>query len=188
MSLDSEISTTAAVPITPSAAAQRMRDHRARRRRGHRCVTIELRETEIDLLIRRGLLKAEERHDRYAICNALYCHFEVRMPSGWRAVDDDHLRHDAALPQTSAGRGVTPQKAHSTSIAARSPCCSSSSKPGSNQSARVKDAARATIAKPATRNSVMRPAGRDHIVAVARQFGLTPSQVRKVPAPDKPRR
>jgi hypothetical protein len=67
------------MPMTRSGAAERMRAHRERRRKGHRCVTIELRETEIDLLIRRGLMKADARNDRYAICNALYCHFEATL-------------------------------------------------------------------------------------------------------------
>ena len=43
-----------------------------RRRQGFRCLTIELRETEIDALIRRGLLKAETRHDMDAVRLALY--------------------------------------------------------------------------------------------------------------------
>ena len=47
-------------PTTPAAA--RMRLHRDRRRRGLRCLTIELRETEIDALIRIGLLE-ERSHD-----------------------------------------------------------------------------------------------------------------------------
>jgi hypothetical protein len=37
----------------PSPAAERMRRHRDRRRDGLRCLTIELRETERDALIRR---------------------------------------------------------------------------------------------------------------------------------------
>jgi hypothetical protein len=65
-----------------SAAAERMRVHRERRRRKLRWLTIELRETEIDLLIRRGLMKADARNDRYAICNALYCHFEATLKAG----------------------------------------------------------------------------------------------------------
>ena len=40
-------------PATPSAAAERMRRHRQRRRDGLRCFMIELRETEIDALIER---------------------------------------------------------------------------------------------------------------------------------------
>ena len=38
-------------PTGPSAAAVRMRLHRDRRRYGLRCLMIELRETEIDVLI-----------------------------------------------------------------------------------------------------------------------------------------
>ena len=40
-----------------SPAAERMRLHRERRRRGLRCLVIELRETEVDALIRGGLLE-----------------------------------------------------------------------------------------------------------------------------------
>jgi hypothetical protein len=42
-----------------SPAAERMRRHRQRRRDGLRCLVIELRETEIDVLVQKGLLKAE---------------------------------------------------------------------------------------------------------------------------------
>ena len=59
-------------PATRSAAAERMRRHRERRRDGLRCLTIELRETEIDALIRKGMLKADARNDFYAIETALY--------------------------------------------------------------------------------------------------------------------
>jgi hypothetical protein len=58
--------------LIPSAAAERMRLHRQRRRLGLRCLTIELRETEIEALIHRGLLKAETRHDMDAVRKALY--------------------------------------------------------------------------------------------------------------------
>ena len=47
----------------PNLAAERMRRHRQRQRNGLRCLTIELRETEIDVLIQKGLLKAEMRND-----------------------------------------------------------------------------------------------------------------------------
>ena len=56
-------------------AAERMRLHRERRRRGLRCLMIELRETEVDALIRGGLLEQETRNDRNAVLKALYCHF-----------------------------------------------------------------------------------------------------------------
>ena len=61
--------------ITRSAAAERMRRHRERRRDGLRCLTIELRETEIDALVRMRLLEKERRNDANAIIEALYAHF-----------------------------------------------------------------------------------------------------------------
>ena len=65
-----------AAPATHSAAAERMRLHRERRRKGLRCLTIELRETEIDALIRKGMLKIDARNDQHAILNALYAHLD----------------------------------------------------------------------------------------------------------------
>ena len=61
-----------AAPATRSAAAERMRRHRERRRDGLRCLTIELRETEIDTLARNGFLEADARNDLRAIEMALY--------------------------------------------------------------------------------------------------------------------
>ena len=58
--------------VPRSAAAERMRRHRERRRDGLRCLMIELRETEIEALARNGFLKADARHDLYAIEMALY--------------------------------------------------------------------------------------------------------------------
>jgi hypothetical protein len=55
-----------------SPAAERMRRHRQRRRNGMRPLWIELRVTEIDALVRIGLLKAETRNDANAIREALY--------------------------------------------------------------------------------------------------------------------
>jgi hypothetical protein len=64
----------AGLTVTParSAAAERMRLHRERRRLGLRCLTIELRETEIDALMREGLLKSETRNDPSAVSDALH--------------------------------------------------------------------------------------------------------------------
>jgi len=59
-----------------SAAAERMRRHRERRRDGLRCLTIELRETEIDTLVRMGLLRGEVRNDPVSIIEALYAHLD----------------------------------------------------------------------------------------------------------------
>jgi hypothetical protein len=55
-----------------STPAERMRAHRQRRRDGLRCLTIELRDTEIDALVRKELLKPETRNDTSAIIDALY--------------------------------------------------------------------------------------------------------------------
>jgi hypothetical protein len=60
------------VEAARSAAALRMRRHRERRQHGLRCMTIELRETEIDALIRRGLLRDDARHDPQAVKKAFY--------------------------------------------------------------------------------------------------------------------
>jgi hypothetical protein len=49
-----------------------MRMHRERRRHGLRCLMIELRETEIDVLIVKGLLNSETRHDPHVVRQALY--------------------------------------------------------------------------------------------------------------------
>jgi hypothetical protein len=59
-------------PAIRTAAAERMRRHRQRKRDGLRCFIIELRETEIDALTRMGLLVAENRHDYGSVQSALY--------------------------------------------------------------------------------------------------------------------
>ena len=67
------------VPVIPSAAAERMRLYRERRRLGLRCLIIELRVTEIDVLVRRNLLKAETRNDMYAVRRALYQYLDQTL-------------------------------------------------------------------------------------------------------------
>jgi hypothetical protein len=57
-----------------SAAAERMRQHRERRRQGLRCLMIELHVTEIEALVRMGLLNPELRDDLEALSVALYDH------------------------------------------------------------------------------------------------------------------
>ena len=59
-----------------SAAAERMRHYRERRRQGLRCLMIELSKAEIDGLIREGLLPAEQRNEPFAITWALYDHLD----------------------------------------------------------------------------------------------------------------
>jgi hypothetical protein len=49
-----------------------MRRHRQRRRDGMRCLQLEIRDTEIEELIRRKLLKEETRNDKQAILDAFY--------------------------------------------------------------------------------------------------------------------
>jgi len=64
--------TDAAPSAAPSAAAKRMRLHRYRRKQGLLCITTELRDTEIDTLIRMGLLRNDMRNDLKAIKKALH--------------------------------------------------------------------------------------------------------------------
>jgi hypothetical protein len=49
-----------------------MRAHRQRRRDGLRCVTLEIRDGEVDALVRKQLLKPETRNDLSAIIDAFY--------------------------------------------------------------------------------------------------------------------
>jgi hypothetical protein len=55
----------------PVTTAERMRDHRRRRRNGLRCMRILLHKREIDALIERGYLTAEYRHDQEAVEGAI---------------------------------------------------------------------------------------------------------------------
>ena len=71
--------TVPAAPMSRTAAAERMRAHRQRRKSGLVCVTIELRETEITELIKRALMKADTRHDVHAIRNALHRHLDESL-------------------------------------------------------------------------------------------------------------
>lgn len=66
---------------TRSAAADRMRLHRQRRRTGLRCLTVELRVTEIDALIRIGFLTGDTRNDPCTIRDALYAHLDRTLGS-----------------------------------------------------------------------------------------------------------
>jgi hypothetical protein len=68
-----------AAPGARSPAAQRMQAHRERRRLGLRCITIQLRATEIGELIERGLLKNYERNDQIAIRDPLHAHLDLTL-------------------------------------------------------------------------------------------------------------
>ena len=74
MTNDTELTNLPRAELAPcSPAAERMRRHRERRRDGLHCVTIELRETEIDVLLGK---KVDARNDQDAIRDALYAHLE----------------------------------------------------------------------------------------------------------------
>ena len=73
MAQDAKVTT---IPASRSPAAERMRQHRERRRQGLRCLLIEISETEIEGLIRKGLLPAEMRNDVGAVMSALYEHLD----------------------------------------------------------------------------------------------------------------
>jgi hypothetical protein len=62
-----------------SPAASRMRRHRQRRRDGFLCVVVELRETEVDALVDKGLLKPDTRHSKNAIINALHAFLDLAL-------------------------------------------------------------------------------------------------------------
>jgi hypothetical protein len=60
------------IRVRRAAAAERMRRSRSRRAKGLRCYTLEMRDSEIAALVRRGLLAPGERANRAAIIKAMY--------------------------------------------------------------------------------------------------------------------
>jgi hypothetical protein len=67
------------VTLSSSPAAERMRRSRERRRGGLRCLVLELRATEIDALVRMGLLAPETRSDMNAVRRAIYEFFDTTL-------------------------------------------------------------------------------------------------------------
>ena len=67
-----------------SPGAERMRRYRERRRRGLSCIKVQLRRTEVDALIARGLLEAAERKDRSALAAALHRYLDINKMGGRR--------------------------------------------------------------------------------------------------------
>jgi hypothetical protein len=63
-------------PRSSSPAAERMKRSRERRRNRMRCLTVELRETEIDNLVQKGLLQGDARNDPHAVRDALHRFFD----------------------------------------------------------------------------------------------------------------
>jgi hypothetical protein len=61
-----------ATAAAPSPGAVRMARYRRRRRNGLRCLLVELRKAEIEVLIRRGYLDAAHRRGKNAVLKALY--------------------------------------------------------------------------------------------------------------------
>jgi len=58
--------------VTPLTGAERARALRRRRREKLRVLTIELHEEEIGMMVKNGLLQAEDRDHQFAITAALY--------------------------------------------------------------------------------------------------------------------
>jgi hypothetical protein len=63
-------------PRQRATSARRMRLHRARRQKGLRCLTVELREREIDSFVAKGMLPSTSRDDTAAIRKALYAYLD----------------------------------------------------------------------------------------------------------------
>ena len=61
------------------AGSIRSRRSRERRRDGLRCVTIEIRDEELDEFVRRSLLSDAARCDVEAIKQAIYSHFDATL-------------------------------------------------------------------------------------------------------------
>jgi hypothetical protein len=76
---DAEFIATTSEPIARSPAAERMRRSRERRRNRMRCVTVELRETEVDVLAQKGFLQRDARNDPHAVRDALHRFFDSTL-------------------------------------------------------------------------------------------------------------
>ena len=66
-------------PSERSDAAERMRRYRERRRRRLRCITIDVKESEIDALIQMELLPTEMRNDNVAVAEAIHRFLDVTL-------------------------------------------------------------------------------------------------------------
>jgi hypothetical protein len=77
--IDPRASAAVTEPVIRSTAAVRMRAHRERRRLGLRCLTIQLFDAEVDVLVGRGFLKIDARNDPQAVCEALHAFFDSNL-------------------------------------------------------------------------------------------------------------
>jgi hypothetical protein len=60
-------------PLSSAPVAVRMRLHRKRRRKGMRCVPVEIHDDCIEGLVRKGYLEPPSRNDRDALAFAVSC-------------------------------------------------------------------------------------------------------------------
>ena len=63
----------------PTAAAHRQANHRERRRRGLRCVTVEILNREVEELVQRGLLAEGAQGSRLAVVEAIHRLFDQTL-------------------------------------------------------------------------------------------------------------
>ena len=69
----------------PSAGASRQQLYRQRKKQGFRCIRVEIRHTEVQELVRRGLLGSGESDTFQAIRTALYRHLDRTLSPIQRA-------------------------------------------------------------------------------------------------------
>jgi hypothetical protein len=68
-------------PMARSSVSERMRRHRQRRRNGFSCYTVQLRRSEVDELVRRGMLQ----HDTETVRMMWFMRFISFLISTYRA-------------------------------------------------------------------------------------------------------
>ena len=69
--------------MPPTAtSAHRMQLHRQRKQAGLLCLTVEIRETEIAALVRKGMLHPDKRHDARSLRDALYGFLDRHLGGG----------------------------------------------------------------------------------------------------------
>jgi hypothetical protein len=74
-----DVAGASATAEPPLSAAKRMARYRERKKRGLRCVTLQVRKSEIAGLVRAGLLDSNQSNDLLALKAALYRHLEETL-------------------------------------------------------------------------------------------------------------